>query len=116
MGARTPEELETLFEDALVLGDRAALASLFVGGAVLAVNDDSSARGEEIVRTALVRWGGGEAYVADPRQVLLARDIALIVMEHGVNVARRDRDGCWRYAIVRLDVDGREERNGKETS
>ena len=34
-GARTPEELETLFEDAFVVRDRDALAQLFEDGAVL---------------------------------------------------------------------------------
>ena len=34
-GARTPEELETLFEDAFVIRDRTALAGLFEDGAVL---------------------------------------------------------------------------------
>lgn len=115
MGARTPEELETLFEDALMLGDRAAVAALFVGPAVLALNDESAARGGEIGRLALARWGGGHAYVADARLVLVARDIALIVGERGVNVARRDRDGDWKYAIVRQSVASDGGRNGEES-
>ncbi len=36
-GARTPEELETLLEDAFVLHDRQALAQLFQPGAMLVV-------------------------------------------------------------------------------
>ena len=60
-GARTPEELETLFEDAFVIRDREALAEL-----------------------------------------LQARDSALIVADRGINVARRRRDGTWRYAIAVL--------------
>ena len=40
VGARTPEELETLLEDALLLRDGPALAELFESGAVLAVNDE----------------------------------------------------------------------------
>jgi hypothetical protein len=115
VGARTPEELETLFEDALVLGDRAALASLFVGPAVLAVNDESAVRGDEIGRLALAWWGDGHAYVADPRRLLVARDIALIVGERGVNVARRDRNGDWKYAIVRQSVASDGGRNGQES-
>ena len=35
-GARTPEELETLLEDAFVLHDPQALAELFQPGALLA--------------------------------------------------------------------------------
>ena len=52
-GARTPEELETLFEDAFVIRDREALAQLFEKGAVLVAGDGPQARGgEEIARFA----------------------------------------------------------------
>jgi hypothetical protein len=105
-GARTPEELETLFEDTLVLRDRQALAELFEDGAVLVASDERSARGgEEIARLALATWIGDHTYVADLRRVVQARDIALIVAERGINVARRGSDGSWRYAIVRQSVD-----------
>lgn len=99
-GARTPEELETLFEDALVIGDRAALTRLFEAGATLAAGDERPARGEAIPRLALTTWSGERTYVAHPRRVVVARDIALVVAEWSVNVARRDRDGAWRYTIV----------------
>jgi hypothetical protein len=49
---------------------------------------------------ALATWSGDHAFVADPWRVMQARDIALIVGKGGVNVARRGRDGAWRYAIV----------------
>jgi hypothetical protein len=105
LGARTPEELETLFEDTLVLRDRQALAELFEDGAVLVVDDERSARGgEAIARLALVTWAGDHTYVADPQLVMLARDIALIVSKRGINVVRRGSDGIWRYAIVRQAV------------
>jgi hypothetical protein len=100
MGARTPEELETLFEDALLMRDQAALAGLFAAGAVLAVDDAPVARGDAITPAAMTYWGD-RTYVADPRRVLLARDVALVVTECGVNVARRDADGAWRYSVVR---------------
>jgi hypothetical protein len=105
-GARTPEELETLFEDTLVLRDHQALAELFEEGAMLVVDDERSARGsEDITGLALVTWEGGHTYAADPQRVLQARDIALIVSERGINVARRGHDGTWRYAIVCQSVD-----------
>ena len=47
--------------------------------------------------------------------MLVARDVALIIAEGGVNVARRDRGGEWRYVIVRQTVDEHDGRNGKET-
>ena len=105
-GARTPEELETLFEDALVIRDREALAELFEERAVLVAGDERPAcGGEEIARLALATWEGDHTYVADPRRVTQARDIALIVAERGINVVRRGCDGDWRYAIVLQSVD-----------
>ena len=105
-GARTPEELETLLEDVLVLRDGEALAELFEAGAVLVAGRGEPARGRgEIARLALATWAGDRTYVADPRRVLQARDLALIVAEAGINVVRRGHDGAWRYAIVSLLVD-----------
>jgi hypothetical protein len=111
-GGRTPEELETLFEDALLIRDPRVLAGLFEAGAVLVVGDERPAHGgEEIARLALATWEGDRTYVADPRRVMQARDIALIVAEQGINVVRRGDDGAWRYVIVRLSVeDGTERR------
>ncbi len=111
--ARTPEELETLFEDALILRDRQALAELFAEGAVLVAGDDRPARGgEEIGRLALAIWEGDYPYVAEPLRVMQARDIALLLTERGVNVARRGPNGAWQYAIVLLSVD---ESTGRST-
>ena len=101
VGARTPEELETLLEDALVVRDRQMLVELFDEGAVFVAGQARPARGgEEIATVALATWSGDHAFVADPRRVMQARDIALIVVKGGVNVARRGRDGGWRYAVV----------------
>ena len=105
-GARTPEELETLLEDALVLRDGEALADLFEEGAVLVAGHGRPARGRgQIARLALATWAGDHTYVADPRRVVQARDLALVVAEQGINVVRRGHDSAWRYAIVLLSVD-----------
>ncbi|HUR83924.1 MAG TPA: hypothetical protein VMY78_01140 [Solirubrobacteraceae bacterium] len=106
-GARTPEELETLFEDAFVVRDCAAVAALFEEGAVLVM---SGVRGEvrgdeEIARTATAMWSADRTYLAAPQRVLQARDTALIVAPNGVNVVRRAGDGTWRYAIALLALD-----------
>jgi Domain of unknown function (DUF4440) len=103
-GARTPEELETLLEDAFVTRDGAALARLFEAGAVLAAGDGpQEARGREaIARLATALWARGRTYVAAPRRVVQARDTALVVGERGVAVARRGGHGAWRYAIAFL--------------
>jgi hypothetical protein len=34
-----------------------------------------------------------------------ARDLALVVADRGINVARRGSDGAWRYAIAFLSLD-----------
>jgi hypothetical protein len=67
-GARTPEELETLLEDALLMRDRDALVALFAAGATLVTLNAPPARGTTaIARLALATWGGAHPYAADPR-------------------------------------------------
>jgi quercetin dioxygenase-like cupin family protein len=111
-GARTPEELETLFEDALLLRDHQILTALFESGATLVVGGERPVRGgEAIAHAALATRSGIGAYVAEPRRVLLARTSALVVTDQGVNVMHRGDDGAWRYAIVLHAV---EESNGRE--
>jgi hypothetical protein len=106
-GARSPEELETLYEDAFVLRNPDALAQLFADGALLATGDRRLAArgGEEIAQLATALWGASSTYVADPRWVLQARDTALVVADRGINVVHRGRDGTWRYVISLLSLD-----------
>jgi hypothetical protein len=103
-GARTPEELETLFEDAFVVGDAAALPELFEDGGLLAAGQAVCGR-EAVGPFAAVLWERDVGYVAEPRRVLQARDTALVVSERSIGVMRRASDGRWRYAIALLDVD-----------
>ena len=111
-GARTPEELETLFEDALLLRDHQVLTALFEPGATLVMGGDQPVRdGEAIARAALATRDGIGHYVADPRRILLARTSALVVTDGGINVMHCGADGAWRYAIVLHAV---EESNGRE--
>ena len=113
-GARTPEELATLLEDSLIVGDAEALASLFEAGATLVAGNAQPARGREaIARVALAVWGGDLPYVADLRHVVVARDVALILTGQGIHVARRAPDGAWRYTIVLQRVGGPQWRGGK---
>ena len=78
--ARTPEELETLLEDAVVLGDREAIAALFEDGA-------------EIPPLA------GELVVTRPVRVRQRGDLAL-VLGYDTKVLRRGADGAWRCALT----------------
>jgi hypothetical protein len=104
-GARTPEELETLFEDAFVTRDREALAELLDVGAVLVDGSREARGGDQIALLAGDMWDGDRTYVAEPGRVLQARDTGLIVAERGINVVRRGSDGGWRYAIALLARD-----------
>jgi hypothetical protein len=101
-GAQTPEELETLFEDAFVVRDRRALAALFEDGAVLDAGGRKARGFEEIGRLAGELWERELMYVADPRHVLQARDNALVVAAGGISVPHRGGDGAWRYSISLL--------------
>jgi Domain of unknown function (DUF4440) len=106
-GARTPEELETLFEDAFVIRDHDALVPLFEDGALLVADGGvrQARGGEEIARSATEMWDREYTYLADPRRVFQAHDTALVIPRRGINVVRRGRDGAWRYAISLLDID-----------
>src|SRR5215212_2788846 len=79
-GARHPEELDALLEDALVVGDRAAVAALFDRDAV-AVGAGAEARGGD----AIARLLGGCRYVAVTRELLRAGDTALVVAERATH-------------------------------
>jgi hypothetical protein len=105
--ARTPEELETLLEDAFVIRDGDALAELFEDGAVLVADEGArEARGrDEIARLAREMWQRNRTYLADPRLVLQARNTGLVVTKRGINVVHRGGDGAWRYAIALLARD-----------
>lgn len=106
-GARTPEELETLLEDAFVVRDRAQLCALFDDGGVLAAAPTGpESRGSGAIgRAAASLWTRDRTYVAGASRVLQARDTALVVSDAGIHVARRDGDGTWRVAICLLDID-----------
>jgi hypothetical protein len=104
-GARTPEELETLFEDGFVVRDGRASADLFEANAVLAARlDGREARGSAIGVLLDDLQAGGLVYVAEPRRILRAADTALIVAERAISVARR-AGSRWRYSIALLDTD-----------
>jgi hypothetical protein len=111
-GAQTPEELETLLEDAFVLRDRQALAALFEDGAVLGAGGLEARGGEAIAGLAGELWERELTYLADPRRVLRARNSALVIAACGINVLHRGGDGAWRYTISLLtfDTDSKEDR------
>ena len=102
--ARTPEELDALLEDAFVLHDRDACRALFADGAVLEHGGRAAARGGEAITRAIAElWARDRTYVSAPRRVLQARDMALVVCDAAVHVARREPDRTWRVAISLLE-------------
>jgi hypothetical protein len=105
-GGETPEELETLLEDAFLLCDADAVARLFEDGSLLVTDEESQqVRGREaILRAASLLCRHGCGYLADPRRVFQTRDIALLIGEGVINVARRGPDGSWRFAISMLRI------------
>jgi len=111
--AHTPEELEMLLEDSLLLRDPQSLMALFAVGAVLVIGEEGIAHGEDITRLALATWHGSQTYVAAPQRVIQARDLALIVSGQGTNVVRRDNNGIWQYVIVCQSVRSMMEIHGK---
>ncbi len=105
-GAATPEELETLLEDAFMLHDQQALAQLFHPDAMLVVGAGLlEARGRrQIAGIAAQLWASKHLYLADPRRVLQVRDTALVLAGRTINVVRHAADGSWRYTISLLDL------------
>ena len=76
-GGRTPEELETLLEDALLMRDAEALTPLFEdAGVLVAGRRPQLLRGpREIARAARLLWDQPRGYLAGPRRELLAEPL-----------------------------------------
>ena len=108
-GGQTPEELETLLEDAVLLGDADAVAGLFQPGGLLVMGRAPQLRGRGQIREAAVALRRDRhGYLAGPRRVLQVRDAALLIGRDVVNLARRGDDGTWRYDICVLLPDQEE--------
>jgi hypothetical protein len=103
-GGQTPEELETLLEDALLMRDAEALAQLFQDASVLvAGHRPQQIHGPgDIVQSAWLLRQHQRGYLASPRRVFQARDTALLLGDGVINVARRGPDRSWKYVICVL--------------
>jgi hypothetical protein len=98
-GASSPEELETMFEDATVLGDPDELAALFVPGAVFhRAGHDLPVRGRRGIVRLLTERPDSLPYVALPPEILQRGTTALVLAGSAVHVTRRSPQG-WRYLI-----------------
>jgi hypothetical protein len=92
--AGTPEELETLLEDALLLDDGAAVQALFARGRVHVIGGDGLLDGSRAADLLTQR-----GFVASPRHVRLSADVA-IGAGAAVTVSQRDPDRQWRLLVV----------------
>ena len=107
-GAQTPEELETLFEDAFVVRDGRALSALFEDGAVLGADGMEGRGGEAIASLVGELWERELTYLADPLRVVQSRTSALVISAQGIHVLRRGGDGAWRLSISLLTFQHKE--------
>jgi hypothetical protein len=102
-GASSPEELETMLEDATVLRDLGELAALFVPGAVLhRAGHELPVRGRRGIARMFTEPPDSPTYVAFPPHVLQRGATALVLTGSAVHVTRRSPHG-WRYLISWLD-------------
>lgn len=114
MEARSAAALEELFEDAFTARDADAVAALFEDDAVLVAPNGDLLRGRRaIAGLAEELWTAEMAYLSEVTQVLEAGDIAVVGVRwsisdrdravddsgEGVDVARRQPDGTWRYVV-----------------
>ncbi len=89
-----------MLEDAFVVHDSDALAQLFDPYAVVHTSLREARGWEQIDQLIRRLWARQVTYLADPVAILRERGIALIVSDLAVNVARRDSEGDWHYAVI----------------
>jgi len=99
MVAQSPEELEILLEDALVLHDDAAVAALFEDGGVL-VERSGCVRGRNQVAHLLAQ----QDYLAAPCSVTVS-NVAIVVGSQTVNISCRDPREGWRLVATIITSD-----------
>jgi ketosteroid isomerase-like protein len=117
MPARTPEDLDRLFAQALNTGNVDALVALYEPGASLTASPGSTVHGHAAIREALARFVAGRPNITlAPRLLAQADDLALVTSRweltttgpHGepvnvagesIEVARRQPGGEWLFAL-----------------
>jgi uncharacterized protein (TIGR02246 family) len=117
MGARTPEDLDRLFALALNSGDLEALLRLYEPQAALRPGPGQVVQGHAAIRTALSGFIAMKPTIElTPKVLGQCNDVALITASwtlkgtgadgapvrmsgNSVEVARRQADGTWLFAI-----------------
>ena len=100
MGGRTPAELDTLLEDAVVLGDPAAVTALFEAGGLLIPPEAAPEDAAGLARAAERVCGAGGGLFDGPRPEFRVQGLALVIGERSVTVSRCGADGVWRYTFA----------------
>ena len=102
-GASSPEELETMLEDATERRDQEELAAQFAPGAVLhRAGRELPVRGRRGIAELLTERPDRPAYIALTPHILQRGATALVLTGSAVHVTRRSPQG-WRYLISWLD-------------
>jgi ketosteroid isomerase-like protein len=121
MPATSPEEICRLFKEAMAKGDLDAVLSVYDAEAVFLNQSREVTKSREDLRRELVPLVTAKTvFEYDVRQVVESGDIALMhtkwrvstaqpMTVYAIEVARRQRDGSWRWLIgdpytVRRDV------------
>ena len=117
MSARTPEEIDTLFAQALNAGDLAALVALYEPQAALMPSPQTVVTGSAAIRDALSGFLAAKpSMTVTARTLAQAGDVALVTAAwklsmtgpdgkpatmngQSVEVVRRQPDGAWLFAI-----------------
>jgi hypothetical protein len=112
-GARTPEELETMLEDAFVMRDAGEVARLFEPAAVLGLGERRPvAHGRaQIAQAATAIWAREESFLAAPLYVLQRGGMALVAGKSATSVARHAGQAGWRYVIALLHSQPEQQRS-----
>lgn len=95
MTAVSPEELEVLLEDALLLHDATAVADLFEDRGVVITGPGSVTRRAQAADALAER-----DFIASPRSVTVLDDIAVVVGDQTVNISCRGTDRRWRLVVA----------------
>ncbi len=110
MPAKTPAELDQLFEQAIRAGDLDAVLGLYESGAAFPNAQGEIKTGLEAVRQEMAPFAAMKPEIKmNIKKIVQAGDIALIHNEwsmpaqsmsgYAIEVARRQADGTWRFVI-----------------
>ncbi|MEU4833963.1 DUF4440 domain-containing protein [Streptosporangium sp. NPDC023615] len=114
--AEIPEDVPAVFAERFNSGDPDALAEVYEDGAVFVAEPGSPLTGREAYDANAAFMALGLPITVRPRQVYSTGDLALLIVDWVIegdapdgapvriegtatDVARRDPDGHWRYAI-----------------